>query len=351
MISERFVLQSTTYGRQNPITERWNSESQLILWRSAWADIVNLHLERVGSAERVDHRSHAERGLDEQPTIHEGIAARAMEKKGIVSDRCELNRQIKADNALLRELKELVQQLTEAVSNTAANPGERLAALREMLLVFCYQLRFIGLGKEKLSGKVNVVQPILKQYAAVMQQIKQKIRERKDLLAEQKQTSRLNLLKQHDLARQIATVTEELEELRSEKENLLITLACADDAGVKAVQEEVTAMEVSLHRLDEQEEKYTGELDAALRQYKELQTQADVDESALSKQEAYASAAARLQELYGDRYRPQLLRDSQKDVAKLLGESDAPQSIRAWLQQHENTQRKPVRHESSEPQR
>ena len=106
-----------------------------------------------------------------------------------------------------------------------------------------------------------------------------------------------------------------------------------------------------MHRLDEQEEKYTGELDAALRQYKELQTQADVDEIALSKQEASASAAARLQELYGDRYRPQLLRDSQKDVAKLLGESDAPQSIRAWLQQHENTQRKTVRHESSEPQR
>ena len=129
-----------------------------------------------------------------------------MEKKGSISDRCELNRQIKAANALLRELKQRVQQLTEAVSNAAANLGERLAALREKLLVFCYQLRFIGLGKE------NTVQPKLKQYAAVMQQIKQKSRERKSLLAEQKQTSRLNLFKQHDLSRQIATVTEELEE-------------------------------------------------------------------------------------------------------------------------------------------
>ena len=36
------------------------------------------------------------------PTVHEGVVARAMEKKGIISDRCELNRQIKADNALLR---------------------------------------------------------------------------------------------------------------------------------------------------------------------------------------------------------------------------------------------------------
>ena len=55
--------------------------------------------------ERIDHRSHADRGLDEQPTIHEGVTARALEKHGIVSDRCELNWQIKADNALLRELK------------------------------------------------------------------------------------------------------------------------------------------------------------------------------------------------------------------------------------------------------
>ena len=96
---------STKYGRQNPITERWNSDEQLVLWRAAWADVENRHLERTGHEERIDHRSHAERGLLERPTVHEGVVARAMEKKGIISDRCELNRQIKTDNALLRELR------------------------------------------------------------------------------------------------------------------------------------------------------------------------------------------------------------------------------------------------------
>ena len=96
---------STKYGRQNPISERWNSDEQLVLWREAWANAVNRFLERYGFDERVDHRSNAARGLDEQPTVHEGVIARALEKKGIVSDRCELNRQIKRDNALLRELK------------------------------------------------------------------------------------------------------------------------------------------------------------------------------------------------------------------------------------------------------
>ena len=93
------IRKSTKFGRQNPIAERWNSEEQLVLWRAAWADVTNRHLETAGHEERIDHRSHADRGLTEQPTIHEGVVARALEKKGIVSDRCELNRQIKADNA------------------------------------------------------------------------------------------------------------------------------------------------------------------------------------------------------------------------------------------------------------
>ena len=46
-------------------------------WRKAWADVTNRYLERYGHDERTDHRSHAERGLIEQPTIHEGVVARA----------------------------------------------------------------------------------------------------------------------------------------------------------------------------------------------------------------------------------------------------------------------------------
>ena len=58
---------STRYGRQNPISERWNSEEQLVTWRAAWADVSNRYLERAGREERIDHRSNAARGLDENP--------------------------------------------------------------------------------------------------------------------------------------------------------------------------------------------------------------------------------------------------------------------------------------------
>ena len=96
---------STRFGRQNSLTELWNSEEQIFAWRKSWEMIINEDQERHGIADRVDCRSHAARGLTEQPTVHEGYHARKLESMGIVSDRCELNRQIRADNKLLRELK------------------------------------------------------------------------------------------------------------------------------------------------------------------------------------------------------------------------------------------------------
>ena len=89
---------STKYGRQNPITERWNSDEQLIKWREAWADVTNRMLAEKDIDERIDHRSFKERGITEQPTIHEGVTARIIEKQWNVSECCELNRQIRAES-------------------------------------------------------------------------------------------------------------------------------------------------------------------------------------------------------------------------------------------------------------
>ncbi|MFR0787281.1 MAG: hypothetical protein ACLSHM_03395 [Vescimonas sp.] len=74
------------------------------------------------------------------PTIHEGVTARALERKGIVSDRCEMNRQIKADNVLLRELKAEIKKLVALVARTVPTIAEGLEKLRGRVLIFCYQL-------------------------------------------------------------------------------------------------------------------------------------------------------------------------------------------------------------------
>lgn len=76
----------------------WSSKEVLKEWRSSWADIQNKHLEKNGFTDRVTHKSYAEQGVEKIPTIHEGYVAREMEKDGKVSDRMQINREIKHSN-------------------------------------------------------------------------------------------------------------------------------------------------------------------------------------------------------------------------------------------------------------
>jgi len=331
---------STKYGRQNPITARWNSEEQLVLWRTAWADVTNRFLERAGSQERVDHRSHAERGLDEQPTIHEGVAARAMEKKGIISDRCKLNQQIKADNALLRELKSLVKKLMDEVKNTVSAIAEAMETVRQKMIIFRYQLLHIGIGKKQITNTLQAVQPDLRRYENIVKQLKAKLRERRILLEEKKATPAIQVFRHRELAQKIATMTEDVEELKSEKVLLLNQFNCADDHGMTEVKQRITSMESSMEKLDQQEGKYTDELDAALAEYAALQQQAaDIDAVELNaarqgvRPDKEREVAQQLQSTDGKRFNSEVLAQSRKDVIGLLSDAAGSVSIRKRLQQ------------------
>ena len=347
---------STKYGRQNPTSERWNSEEQLVQWRKAWADAANRYLKRYGHEERIDHRSHTERGLDERPTIHEGVAARALERQGIISDRCEINRQIKADNALLRELKAAVRKLAQAVKNTIPALAEAMERLRGNMIIFRYQLRHIGMGKHRMNEHIQAAVPKLERYMGLVRQIKEKTKERKNLLAEKKETPFYQIPKLRDLARRIAELTEELEELQTEKEMLLRSLDCADDTGISSVKKDIAAMESALKKLEEQEAKYSAELDATLKEYSELKEQAseldagELMEARLAiREEKERSAVTCVQDAYGEKYDSLMMFDSKRDVANLLHEKAEARSVRERLRQKQQTktqrQRKPKHYE------
>ena len=352
---------STRYGRQNPISERWNSEEQLLTWRAAWADVTNRYLERSGHDARIDHRSHAERGLSEQPTIHEGVAARAMEKKGLISDRCELNRQIKADNALLRDLKATVRKLMQAVKNTIPAIAEAMETIRQNVIIFCYQLRSIRTGQRKLKTYISDVKSEMKQYSSLVEQIKEKSKERKSLLAEQKELPFWNIPRKKELTSRIAELSELLEELHSEKAIVLQYLQCTDESGVSAVKKGITATETELKKLDEQEEKYAAELDAALKQYADLKEQAVehdpvelYDARQAIRHEKEQNVINRVQRAYGDKYNPLAMFDSKREVSGLLHEYADEQAVRdlkrkqhKYQKEHSQIQPKKTRDEQS----
>ena len=348
--TQRFVRadkhpKSTRYGRQNPISERWNSEDQLAVWRAAWADVSNLYLERAGRVERIDHRSNAARGIDEIPTIHEGVTAQALERKGIISNRCEINRQIKADNVLLRELKAAARKLAQAVKDTLPAIAEAMEKLRANMIVFRYQLRHIGRGRQRMKEYIHAVQPKLVRYTGLVQEIRSKSKERKSLLAEKKETPFYHIPKQHELSCRIAELTEELEELKSEKDMLLHSLECSDDAGIAAVKKDISTIEAALKKLAQQEEKYTAELNDALRQYADFKEQAaefdpdELQDARLALRPVMErSAVDRVQSAYGNKYDPLMMYDSKRDVADLLNRHEKKKSVQKLLRQQQTTQ-------------
>ena len=339
---------STKYGRQNPISERWNSEEQLVEWRKAWADVTNRYLEQYGHDARIDHRSHAERGLDEQLTVHEGVIARALERKGIVSDRCELNRQIKADNALLRELRAAVKKLTQAVKNSLPAIAEAMEKLRGNMIIFKYQLLHIGSGKQAISKSLKMYREDMAQYTALAEKISKKSKERKAALDEKKATPVIQVLKHRDLAKRIVELTEDLEELRTEKAMLLRQIQYPEDATVDMFRKEIRTLENGLKKLVVSEAKYAAELYDALKQYAELQEQAmELDPIELYearqdiRSEHERDAAKRLQDAYGIKYDCTKMYDSKRSIANLLGEEAEERSLTARLRAKQREQKQP----------
>ena len=82
-----------------------NAKENVEKWRKMWSEHCNAYLE---PEQQIDHRSYERQGKkDVIPTIHEGYAAREMEKRGQLAERCEINREIAAAN---RDIKAILAE-------------------------------------------------------------------------------------------------------------------------------------------------------------------------------------------------------------------------------------------------
>ena len=102
----------------------WNRKERVEEWRSAWADCCNA---RLSERDRIDHRSYERQGIDQIPTIHEGYAARKIAAKGGISERVEINNEIRQRNNLLRKLAEQLKQIASKIKML----GNKLKELNE----------------------------------------------------------------------------------------------------------------------------------------------------------------------------------------------------------------------------
>ena len=108
---EKVKLKNGNYKTRKINTVDWNEQDKAEHWREAWADITNKYLEENSIQEKVDHRSYQRQGIEQIPTIHLGVSSTQMEKKGIATDRGNINREIRKQNRLLQEIKLRIKAL------------------------------------------------------------------------------------------------------------------------------------------------------------------------------------------------------------------------------------------------
>ena len=108
---EKIKLKNGNYKTKKIDTVDWNEQDKAEEWRKSWADITNKYLKENSIQEKVDHRSYQRQGIEQIPTIHLGVSATQMEKKGIATDRGNINREIKHQNKILREIARRIKAL------------------------------------------------------------------------------------------------------------------------------------------------------------------------------------------------------------------------------------------------
>lgn len=102
------------------------------MWCRDLADTINATNEQLGIDLHWEHRSFKEQGIDKEPTIHIGAVANALERKGIQTERGNINREIIKHNMMLEQAKtmlELARQEGHSAQYAAYNTQIKNAAV------------------------------------------------------------------------------------------------------------------------------------------------------------------------------------------------------------------------------
>ena len=130
-------------------TTDWGTPETLEHWRAAWANTVNVKFAEKGLTCRVDHRSYERQGLDLLPTIHEGVAVRQIEAKGVSTDKGDMNRWIKKANNLLRDIRKKIVGLADWIKAIKEELSKPQALTLADILIDYYNARNAGAWSDK----------------------------------------------------------------------------------------------------------------------------------------------------------------------------------------------------------
>ena len=130
-------------------TTDWVKPETLEAWREAWTTLCNAKFEEKSLPCRIDHRSYKRQGIEQIPTVHEGVTVRQMEAKGVVTDKGEHNRWIRSATAMLRKLGERIKTLVDWLNDARSKLDKPHSPSLGKLLADYFDARNAGAWSNK----------------------------------------------------------------------------------------------------------------------------------------------------------------------------------------------------------
>ena len=130
--SQRIRLPGGSFKSYRVNTTDWNDPDKAEIWRKQWARYANTMLHHKGLPQRIDHRSYARQGIEKVPTVHMGVAAAQMERRGISTEKGAVNREIATQNKLLKEIKARITRLYNWTKEQAGKPEEKRSVWEQL---------------------------------------------------------------------------------------------------------------------------------------------------------------------------------------------------------------------------
>lgn len=222
----------------------------------------------------------------------------------------------------MREIRQEIEKLKSAVSDV----GAALENLRARLIILMYQLLNISKGKAETKEYLSDTKPKIARFTSLVSRIKAVENERKAVTKEKMNTPAWQLIKHQELNKRLSELTEDLEELHSEKARLLAEFSCSEDDISTAIKS-VKSQETRLAELDSLEKKYRKEFETVKGEYAELK--GDVPAETLSEihKTSEQKAAEKIRSAYSDRADYSLIEQCKNEVDSVLGEAHEKEAI------------------------
>ena len=212
---------ATKYGRQNPITENWNSKERIFEWRNSWADVCNRTFLYLNIDEKIDARSFEAQGrVDEIPTIHKGVEANNYDKRmkrenqdvSKYSEKGRINALIKEHNMIIRKIKKAAKEAEKMAVGLISGIRKKLEDLRIKIIAGEYELAKIrnSYGKDEKNEYLRI-----KEFMDIRTSMEHDIKESKQAIEAQRRilekTSVLALRRRSEIKDRIAEEQEKIE--------------------------------------------------------------------------------------------------------------------------------------------